>query len=230
MTDRGLSALNEAHVDGRVVRPRALLQLEYDSPTGTLYITDNVGPLVANDWEGVSRTWTGVGDLGSIDTVEEARDVSPYALSFTLTGIDSTIASQVLTDDSVMRKAKLLMVYIDTDGSIVDQPHKLFKGSINEQKVSVGEESAIQITAESFLIALTQNNGRLLNDADQQDEFSGDLGFEYQPQIENAKISWGGDSKNYGNGSPGGYSGPMRGGGGGGGARMSGRGTRPNVR
>lgn len=230
MTDRGLSSSNEAHVAGREVRPRALLQLEYDSPTGTLYITDHIGPLTANDWEGNSQTWTGVGDLGSIDTVQEAREVSPYSLSFTLTGIDSTIASQVLTDDSVMRKAKLLMVYLDENGDLVDQPHKLFKGQINEQKVSVGKDSAIQITAESFLIALSQSNGRLFNDADQQDEFSGDLGFEYQPQIENAKISWGGDSKNYGNGSPGGYAGRAPGRGGGGGGRMSGRGTRPNVR
>lgn len=201
---RGLSTANATATEAQVVRPRRLVQIDFDAPTGTLYVHDGIGDLTADDWDGTSRTWTGVGDLGSIDVIEEGDDLSPRQMEFSLTGIDSTIVGAVATDDTVLRKVYYMVVLLDAAGSLIDDPFRVFKGRINEPRFSMGAESRIDIVAESFLVALDRKNGRLFNDADQQERFSADVGLEYLPQMIDLRLRWGGDTKHFGNSGGGG--------------------------
>lgn len=206
---RGLSSANQAAIASQVVRPVALVELHFDAPTGVIRLHNALGDITAKDWAGVSQTFEGVGDLGQIDEVEEARQVSPHKLAFTLSGLDATLAAEVLTNDSVLRPVYLQIAYLDEDyTTLLDDPHKLWKGQINEVEFEMPKDAedfaSIRVTAESFLIAFKRKNGRLFNDADHQTEFSGDIGFEYLPQIEDIKLIWGGQSVNYGS-SPGGF-------------------------
>jgi hypothetical protein len=206
---RGLSAANQTATEAQVVRPVALVELHFDSPTGTIRLHNGLGDITANDWAGVSQTFQGVGDLGQIDEVEEADQISPHKLAFTLSGLDSTIASEVLTGDTVLRPVYLQIAYLEADhNTLIDDPHKLWKGLINEVQFEMPKDpedfAAIRVVAESFLIAFRRKNGRLFNDADHQTEFSGDIGFEYLPQIEDIKLVWGGQTVNYGS-TPGGF-------------------------
>lgn len=205
---RGLSAANASAIAAQVVRPIALVELHFDAPVGTTRLHNALGDIVAKDWAGVSQTFSGVGDLGQIDEVEEDRKISPHKLAFTLTGVDTTIAQQILTGDNVLREVYFQVGYLDDDHqTLLADPHKLWRGQINEVEFNLPQSpeefSAIRIVAESFLIAFKRNNGRLFNDADQQSVFAGDLGFEYLPQIEDIKLIWGGQTVNYGS-APGG--------------------------
>jgi hypothetical protein len=200
---RGLSSANQAAIASQVVRPVALVELHFDSPTGVIRLHNALGDITAKDWAGVSQTFQGVGDLGQIDEVEENQQINPHKLSFTLSGLDATLSSEVLTGDSVLRPVYLQIGYLDEDyTTLLDDPHKLWKGQINEVEFvmpsNASDGVSIRVTAESFLIALKRKNGRLFNDADQQSEFSGDLGFEYLPQVEDIKLVWGGQSVSYG--------------------------------
>jgi len=206
---RNLSAANESAVTAQRVRPRAFVQIDYDSPTGSLYLHDGIGEIATAAWDGTTQVFYGIGDLGTIEAVEEAEDLTPFALAFTLSGIDATLVSQTLTDDSVLRKVFLSYGYLNENGELVDDPHRRWKGEINEQQFVVGtngEPSFIRIIAESFLIAFDKKNGRLFNDADQQDEFVSDVGFQYLPQMETVRLQWGGATKSYGNSMSGGAS------------------------
>ncbi len=195
MSSRDLAAAIVTAADGQVVRPVTFVELAFDSPTGTLYVHNDIGPITANDWDGTSQTWEGVGDFGGIDEFEEGDEVSPYAVTLVLSGIDSTIASTVLTDDTVLRDVRILQGLLDEDRALVAQPHPMWEGFIDDQQVAIGDESVIRVTAESRMIAFEETNGILFNDSDQQELFAGDVGFEYLPQMLDAKIQWGGDEK-----------------------------------
>ncbi len=197
MTSRGIASAIVTAADGRVVRPVTFVELAFDSPTGTLYVHNDIGSITANDWDGTSQTWQGVGDFGGIDEFEEGDEVSPYAVTLVLSGIDATIASTVLTDDTVLREVRILQGLLDDTRSLVAAPHPMWEGQIDEQQVAIGEESVIRVTAESRMIAFEQTNGSLFNDSDQQELFSGDVGFEYLPQMIDAEIRWGGEEKSF---------------------------------
>lgn len=198
---RGLSANNINAVDGAVVRPVVFCELHYDSPTGTLYLHDNIGDIVADDWAGTSRTWSGLGDFGSISTIEEGKDISPYKVDLILSGIDADIAAVSLTDDTILREVYLLIGFIGLDRQVVDDPHPMWAGKIDDVQMAIGSESVIRVSCESQLAAFEKTNGRLQNDADHQSEFSGDLFYKYLPQMVEAKFRWGGRTQTYGTGS-----------------------------
>lgn len=200
---RGLSSSNATALDDALIRPVVFTQLEFDAPTGTLYLHDDIGPITANDWDGTSRTFEGVGDFGGISKLDEGRDVSPYAVELMLTGIDADIASQVLTDDSVLRNVYILVGLLDSDRALIDDPHPMWAGYVDDMQVAVGTESVIRVTCESQLAAFEKINGRLQNDADHQAEFAADKFFEYLPQMLDAKFRWGGRTQSFGGGSSG---------------------------
>lgn len=200
---RGLSSNNAAALDAALIRPVVFVELQFDSPTGTLYLHDDIGPLTANDWGGTSRTWDGVGDFGGISKLDEGRDVSPYAVELMLTGIDADIASQVLTDDSVLRNVYILVGLLDSDRTLIDAPHPMWAGYVDDMQVAVGTESVVRVVCESQLAAFEKVNGRLQNNADHQAEFAGDKFFEYLPQMLDAKFRWGGRTQSYGGGATG---------------------------
>ena len=194
---RGLSSSNATALDDALIRPVVFVELEFDAPTGTLYLHDDIGPITANDWDGTSRTWSGIGDFGGISKLDEGRDVSPYAVELMLSGIDADIASQVLTDDSVLRNVYILVGLLDSDRALIDAPHPMWAGYVDDMQVAVGTESVIRVTCESQLAAFEKVNGRLQNDADHQSEFAADKFFEYLPQMLDAKFRWGGRTQSF---------------------------------
>lgn len=197
---RGLSSANITAVDGDVVRPVVFVELHYDS--STLYIHDNIGDITADDWNGTSRTWSGIGDLGSISTIEEGKDISPYKLDLVLSGIDATIAAKALGKETGLREVYVLVGFIGLDRVVVDDPHPMWSGLADEVQMAIGSESVVKVSCESKLAAFEKVNGRLQNDADHQAEYSGDLFYKYLPKMVEAKFRWGGKTQQFGAGTP----------------------------
>lgn len=198
---RGLSTANANAVDSQVVRPVTFVEIYFDEGSSTLYLHDNIGPITADDSTGTSRTWEGVGDYGGVSRIEEGQQVAPFKVDLMLSGLDSTIANEVLTDNVVLREVALLVGFIDLDRVVVADPHLTWKGYVDNVQVAVGSSSVIRLSCESQLAAFEKKNGRVVNDASQQAEWSGDQFLEYLPQMIEAKITWGGQTQFFGTGS-----------------------------
>lgn len=72
-------------------RPVLFAELHY-LPSGVLYLHDQIGPVI---WGG--NTWQGIGAFGGISAVEEGSVVSPYKIELSLSGVDLTLAPEILT-------------------------------------------------------------------------------------------------------------------------------------
>lgn len=198
---RGLSAANVTAVDGDVLRPVVFCELHYASPIGTVYVHDNIGEITADDWNGTSRTWSGLGDFGSISTIEEGNEISPYKVDLILSGLDGDMSQAALNDDSILRDVYLLVGFIGLDRVVVSDPHPMWYGKIDDVQMAIGAESIIRVSCESHLAAFEKANGRLQNDADHQIEHANDLFYKYLPQMVEAKFRWGGKTQTFNTGS-----------------------------
>jgi len=157
-------------------------------PSGTLYVHNSLGTYT---WD--SQDWLGVGDLGSISQVEEGIDVSPYAITLTLSGLDATISSAALTEDYFMRPVTVYMGVLDADDALIADPTQIWAGFMDQMNVSLGADGgdAIQLIAESELSRFDVSRNLMYTNAAQQERYSGDLFFSHIHKVEGAKFNWG---------------------------------------
>jgi len=157
-------------------------------PSGTVYLHNSLGSYT---WGG--HDWLGVGDLGSISQVEEGLDVSPYAITLTLSGLDATISGAALTEDYYLHGVTVYLGVLDTDDVLIDTPTQIWGGFMDQMNMTVGADGgdAIQLVAESELSRFNKSLNLMYTNTAQQERSTGDLFFNFLHRIEGAKINWG---------------------------------------
>ena len=160
-------------------------------PSGTVYVHNSLGTYT---WGG--QDWLGVGDLGSISQVEEGIDVSPYAITLTLSGLDATISGAALTEDYFMHPVTVYMGVLDSDDALLADPTPIWSGFMDQMNLSVGSDGgdAIQLIAESELSRFDVSRNLMYTNAAQQERYSGDLFFSHIHKVQGAKFDWGAKS------------------------------------
>jgi len=207
---RGLSTAIVNALKDDVVRPVTFAKLDFSS--STLYMHDSIGTFT---WGG--NDWLGVGDFGSVSAIEEGTDISPYSITLTLSGLDSTIADigSAGTEDYYLRDVDIYLGLLDEDESLIEDPNPIWSGFMDVMTLVTGTQgnNSITLTCESELAKINRSADLKYTHVQQQRVNSNDLFFEYLHEIEGVKILWKDtNSGNLGVGSGGGGGG--RGGGG----------------
>jgi hypothetical protein len=182
---RGLTTPNANAASARHVRGITFLELQFVS--GTLYLHTGVGTYT---WG--SRTWLGIGALGSMSPVEETDEIAPYRVSYMLSAINDTILAQSLLEEIYDCLVIRYEGFLDIDGKLVDTPHEFRRDMMDAMESSIGGEiDQITLHCESEHIRDTRAPGRMFSDEDQQAIFPGDTGFKFLPQLVDAQVHWG---------------------------------------
>jgi len=182
---RGLAAANVTASEASHVRPVRFIEIRLGA--GTQYLHNAVGPYT---WGG--HTWDGIGDLAAISPIEEGEDLTPFAVRYTLSGINSSFLLAAQGIQIYRRRVIDYIGFIGDDGLLVADPGEIWSGAMQTMPISLGGGvDAITLNAETELISHRQANGSLFTDEDQQKRFSGDKAFEFLPQIQDARIQWG---------------------------------------
>ena len=157
-------------------------------PSGTVYLHNSIGTYTFG-----GKDYLGVGDLGAISPLEEGADISPYQITLSLSGLDSTIAGAALTEDYYMHAVTVLLGVLNADDALLADPTVVFEGFMDQMNISVGADGGdvITLTAESELARFDKASNIKYTAIQLQSEFSGDLALEFMPDIEGAKIRWG---------------------------------------
>ena len=134
-------------LDGDEVEVFYAVDLAFDS--GNMRLWTGYGDKTIN-----SQTYTGTGDLLTIDGLEEASDLSARGTTLTLNGLDSSIISYALTEEY---QGRLVTIYWGVGNNTVE----VFSGYMDKMTIQDAAESAtISLTVESRLIALERPNIR----------------------------------------------------------------------
>lgn len=134
-------------LDGDEIEVFYAVDLAFDS--GNMRLWTGYGDKTIN-----SQTYTGTGDLLTIDGLEEASDLSARGTTLTLNGLDSTIITYALTEEY---QGRLVTIYWGVGTNTVE----VFSGYMDKMTIQDAAESAtISLTVESRLIALERPNIR----------------------------------------------------------------------
>ena len=143
-----------------------------------------------------SNTYTGSGNLLTIDGLEEASDLSARGTTLTLNGLDSTIVTYALTEEY---QGRLVTIYWGVGNNTVE----VFSGYMDKMTIQDSAEGAtIQLTVESRLIALERPNVRRYTRESHAGvrtakSLSGsDTFFDWVTKLQDKQIVWGRSTEN----------------------------------
>jgi hypothetical protein len=151
------------------------------------YVWTGVGTI---DWNG--QTWLGMGALASVSPIIEDSQLTSQGISLSLSGIDSTLLSEALTQIRQGMPVRIWLAFFYSDGTIVPEPIMCFAGRMDQPTIDEsGETSTITIAVENRMADLQRRLVRRFTDQDQRMDWPRDNGFAFVAQLMDWNSSWG---------------------------------------
>lgn len=152
-----------------------------------------------------SRTYAGAGSIMQIPAVKMQAGLGVRVLRLALSPISTTVADLIRTYDSRFAAIEIHRALFSTDdGSLIAEPHRVWKGFIDEVEVSeaaAGGEAVCEVSAVSSARLLTRTLSLKRSDATQQ--LRGGDRFRRYTDISGKVEVWWGERKGGGGGDPG---------------------------
>jgi hypothetical protein len=184
---RNLSTANEAATLGDVAHIAIFAELDFSG--GAVQVWTGTGNITT-----LGRTFTGLGDLAGISTVEETGEVAPTNLSLELSGVPSAMISRVLSENIRGRRVRLWLGFF-TEGTLatlVDTPIPLWVGRMDPPVIKDnGSTATITVNCESRLVDLRRPRTRRYTHEEQQRRYPGDMFFQYTAGLAERPIYFG---------------------------------------
>lgn len=141
------------------------------------------------------NTFQSVGKFAGFSDYEETTDLTSAALTFTLSGVDASLMSTVLTEKYHNRDASMWVGWLDQNNVLVDTPYLLWEGFMDSMQIHSDQgQAAISLVCESRLLLLAKTAGWGYSDVHHKQFFSGDSFFNLVASLPNKVINWGAPS------------------------------------
>ena len=182
--------LNEAMqkaLSSDVVRPVVAAEIEW--PDENMRAHTGVGDLYLN-----GDLFHGVGNIGSISGINQSSGDSPTRLTLGLSAFDDSVRGEALRAKYQGRPVTVWLVALDDQ----HQPlatQIIWKGSIVDARVSVGDSNQIEVVVSNRLEDWSKKRPDRFTDESQQVRHSGDRIFRYIPIMAEWPIYWGSDKQ-----------------------------------
>lgn len=165
--------------------PIGLVELDFES--GFVRTWTGLGDL---QWNGV--TWTGIGLLGKISTIEETQELRAVGIQLELSGIPPDVLAIANNEQWHGRPARVFFAVLDEHQALVGEPYQVFSGLMDQMSLIEGGEARITLACESRQIDLERTRARRYTTEDQRAEFPGDAGMDHVTSLQEQEIVWGG--------------------------------------
>jgi hypothetical protein len=177
-----------ASLQGRVVRAAYLVKLDFTS--GPMYVWNGNGPL-----ETPGITWNGLGDLGTLEGLEQAIAGQAPEARIGLSGLNTELLSLALEDFETEVKNRSAIVYMqffeEATEKPLDEPYAIWAGKMLTPEFTMEETSAdIILACESIFLLRSRPNFAMYTDRDQNRRFEDDKGFEFVTGLKAKVVTW----------------------------------------
>lgn len=181
---RGLDSSFSNEIQNTIYSPVGFLEVDLDTP---LYFWTGYG-----NFEYSGTTYVGMGDLASVDTVEETDELAFRPVIFTMSGVPTDLLADMQTDvEGTTIRYKIGLM--DTDGTLISAPHQVFQGVIDEVSIRIDPSagsSSITVTSANVMAVLDRTKTERYTDVQQKADYSGDQGLEYIIDVSDKQIDW----------------------------------------
>lgn len=170
------------------LRPFYAIKMNFTS--GTLLLATTYADLIIG-----GNTYLGTGNIIGVSPITETSDTRASGLEIVLNGLDTSILSAGLTEDTQGMVVEVYFGVLTTTNNadaVVDTPYQIFSGFIDSMVLEEnGEESSLKFTVENKLITLEIPTDRRYTDQDQQNFFSGYKGCNFVTSLQDKSVAWG---------------------------------------
>jgi len=170
------------------LRPFYAIKMKFTS--GDLRLSTTYADLVID-----TETYLGTGDILNISPITETSDTRATGVEIVLNGLDTSILSAGLTEDTQGMVVEIYFGVLTTSSNadaIVDTPYQIFSGFIDSMVLKEsGDVSSLNFTIENKLVTLESPIDRRYTDQDQQNLFPNDKGCEFVTSLQDKAIAWG---------------------------------------
>jgi hypothetical protein len=181
---RNLDSSTIQQLTATVVRPVFIVSIAFSNET--VYAWTGVGPLV---WNG--NTYQGVGNFGSISSIQEGSDVTAQGITLKLSGIPSNLLDDSLSNIQFGQLARVYLGFLDNNGALIGTPIPAFIGLVDQPVVDIGTDSVtITISVESRFADMQRAPGGRLTDQDQRSRYPNDGSLRWVAYIQNMHLGW----------------------------------------
>lgn len=180
---RDIDNPNAVALDGETIRYIFLVDLQLDNSP----IAFNSAPR-SIAWN--SKTFVGAGNLGSVGNISESTDLDPASCSVTLSGVNETLLSALLSENYVNRPGIIHAVMINANDQFIGAPFEWFSGVIDDLRITKGNRSRIDVRLIDELALWTRPKVMRYTHQAQQAKHPGDKGFEFVESIATREIIW----------------------------------------
>lgn len=164
-----------------------IFMLEFETLSGWVRAWTGVGDLVFD-----SKTFTGTGIFGGFSQVEEGADGSALGISYSLSGIDPSMAAIAVAEIQQDKTATMYFAAVDSEFQFVGVPEPIAVHFTDIPSIQDdGETSTINLSCESASIDQLRSRIRRFTSEDQKIDHPTDEGFDYVEGLQFRKISWG---------------------------------------
>jgi len=170
------------------IRPFYAVKMNFSS--GTLLLATTYTDLIIG-----GNTYIGSGNILNISPITETSDTKASGVNISLNGLDSSLLSAGLTEDTQGMVVEIYFGLLTTSNNadtIVDTPYEIFSGFIDSMVIQEdGNDSKLKFSVENKLITLEIPTDRRYTDQDQQNLFSGDKGCNFVTSLQDKSVAWG---------------------------------------
>lgn len=188
---RTITAAMKTAMQADKITPAHLFEFRFDA--GTIYNTDSYRDI---SWGG--NTYLGNGHLANFSAIEETATLIIHQARFSLSGVDQSWVSTVLSYDFLDREALVYLALLDTDTTTpIADPFLIFRGRMDNPSIaddppelSAPGTTTVTVEASSDWADFGRAAGRHTNHEDQQIFFPGDLGFDMAAAEMFTPVQW----------------------------------------
>lgn len=168
------TAAQDAELAKAVTRTVYFIELQFASATSRLSTANQ-----DLTWGGY--TWSGVGSLGTIGTVDESDGLEAKPLSFTINGAQPSWLALAVgpVEEYSGRPAKMYMCPLNEAFQMVDTPVLCWAGGMDMVSVGINNTSTITLKCETSAYGLKRQPTFRLNAAQHKKDNPTDTGLDY---------------------------------------------------
>lgn len=176
------SEMAEAIRSGRAKVP----MIQVDHPSGIFRAWAGVGTL---DYNGVS--WTGAGNLISIDPIKATTDLQIQELKFSVSGVSSEMLA-MLEENVRNRIGGAWLACLDDRGQIIRDPWQMLECELDYQVFDADDDGTckISVIGRAGLYTLDRPIDEVMSPENQKLTYPDDTGFDLLPALQNKKTAW----------------------------------------
>lgn len=183
---RDINAATITATQQPTIIPIAMVDLDFEG--GAFRAHSGVGDVVYG-----GNTFTGLGHIGKITSLEEDIELAASGISVVLSGVDPSMVSIALNTHYQGRTGIVYITLLnESTMQIEGEPCILFQGRMDNMNIKMGATAEIELTIENILRDWDRPRVRRYNNVDQQSLYPDDKGLEFIDQAAEKSIYWGG--------------------------------------